>query len=288
VWSTVYREHRENYVFQFQPVPKTREPEESGVKYLMTYRAVPDFAALARQHGPAHLARLREFHERGVLLMAGPLEEPMNGDAIGVFTTPEAAEEFIAGDPFVRHGVVAGWTVRPWREALRPDDGTERAAPRPDDDTERAAQVDREGPQAGGLMPTVAAVVRDERGRLLLVHLADDCWALPGGAMRFGESVADAAIRAVAEQAGVPVEITDLVGLYTTPSEAAARDGEVGQELRMCFHARPTAGEPGPRGTETETVWWAEVSELDELPIHPSVRTQINDALGDRTRPRIA
>jgi uncharacterized protein len=247
------------------------------VKYLMTYRAVPDFAALARQHGPAHLARLREFHERGVLLMAGPLEEPMNGDAIGLFTTRDAAEEFIAGDPFVRHGVVAGWTVRPWREALRPDD-----------DTEGAARVDRDGPRLSGLVPTVAAVVRDEQGRLLLVHLADDSWALPGGAMRLGESVADAAIRAVAEQAGVPVEITDLVGLYTTPSEAAARDSEVGQELRMCFHARPTAGESGPGGPETEAVRWAEVSELDELPIHPSVRTQINDALGDRARPRIA
>jgi uncharacterized protein len=38
---------------------------------------------------------------------------------MGVFTTREAAEEFIAGDPFVRHGVVASWTVRPWNEVLQ-------------------------------------------------------------------------------------------------------------------------------------------------------------------------
>jgi uncharacterized protein YciI len=90
------------------------------VKYLMTYRAVPDFAALAQQHGPAHVARLREFHQRGVLLMAGPLEDPMDGAAIAVFTSKAAAEEFVAGDPFVQHGVVASWTVRPWREVLYP------------------------------------------------------------------------------------------------------------------------------------------------------------------------
>jgi uncharacterized protein len=37
-----------------------------------------------------------------------------------VFTSKEAAEEFVAGDPFVQHGVVASWTVRPWREVLHP------------------------------------------------------------------------------------------------------------------------------------------------------------------------
>lgn len=86
----------------------------------MTYRAVEDFMPLAQQHGPAHVERLQEFAGRGVLLMVGTLDEPMNGDAVGVFTTREAAEEFIAGDPFVQHGVVASWTVRPWNEVLQP------------------------------------------------------------------------------------------------------------------------------------------------------------------------
>ena len=34
--------------------------------------------------------------------MVGTFDEPMNGDAMGIFTSREAAEEFIAGDPFVR------------------------------------------------------------------------------------------------------------------------------------------------------------------------------------------
>ena len=88
------------------------------MKYVMRYRAVEGFLPLAQQHGAAHVARLHEFHDRGVLLMVGTSDEPMNGDAMGVFTTREAAEEFVAGDPFVLHGVVAEWTVRPWNEVL--------------------------------------------------------------------------------------------------------------------------------------------------------------------------
>jgi uncharacterized protein len=88
------------------------------MKYVMTYRAVEDFLPLARENGAAHVARLHEFRDRGVLLMVGTFDKPMNGDAMGIFTSREAAEEFIAGDPFVRKGVVASWTVRPWNEVL--------------------------------------------------------------------------------------------------------------------------------------------------------------------------
>jgi len=90
------------------------------MKYVMTYRAVADFLPLAQQHYPAHSARVDEFARRGDLLMIGTLQEPMNGEAMGVFTTREAAEEFATGDPFVLGGVVADWTVRAWDEVLRP------------------------------------------------------------------------------------------------------------------------------------------------------------------------
>ncbi len=90
------------------------------MKYVMTYRAVEDFLPLAQLNYAAHSARVDEFARRGELLMVGTFDEPMNGEAMGIFTTREAAEEFIAGDPFVVNGVVAGWAVRPWNEVLRP------------------------------------------------------------------------------------------------------------------------------------------------------------------------
>ena len=36
----------------------------------------------------------------------------------GGFTSREAAEEFIQGDPFVVNGIVASWTLRGWDEVL--------------------------------------------------------------------------------------------------------------------------------------------------------------------------
>ncbi|HEU4735039.1 MAG TPA: YciI family protein, partial [Kofleriaceae bacterium] len=75
-------------------------------KYLMIYETTPDGLARAREHLPAHRDRLDAFHARGTLLMAGPVSDG-SGRAFGVFTTREAADEFVKGDPFVVHGVVA-------------------------------------------------------------------------------------------------------------------------------------------------------------------------------------
>ena len=87
------------------------------MKYVMHYEVDPSRLALARVHGEAHKARLLEFKSRGTLLMAGPFSNPLEG-ALGIFTTRQAADEFIAGDPFVLHGIVARHTVREWVEAL--------------------------------------------------------------------------------------------------------------------------------------------------------------------------
>lgn len=68
-------------------------------------------------HFPAHRARLDEFHERGVLIAAGPLGNPPEG-AMAIFTTREAAEEFIEGDPFVTNGLVSKWRLVEWGAAF--------------------------------------------------------------------------------------------------------------------------------------------------------------------------
>ncbi len=87
------------------------------MKYLMLYETEPEGLARAPAHFAAHRARLDEFHARGALLMAGPLLNPVDR-ALGVFTSREAAEEFIQGDPFVLNGVVTRWSIREWNEVL--------------------------------------------------------------------------------------------------------------------------------------------------------------------------
>lgn len=89
------------------------------MKIAVFYEMAEDGLSKVRESYPAHSARLREFHARGVLLMAGPLGNPPEG-ALSVFTTREAAEEFIQGDPFVTNGVVGKWRMVEWQEALAP------------------------------------------------------------------------------------------------------------------------------------------------------------------------
>ncbi|MDT7600437.1 MAG: hypothetical protein QOK26_2514 [Pseudonocardiales bacterium] len=145
---------------------------------------------------------------------------------------------------------------------------------------------DPNAPKANSLVPAVTASIRDSDDRILLVQPTDDGpWGLPGGVMVAGEAIADAAIRTVAEETGIQVEITGLVGIYTSPHHVTAdEDGTVRQELSVCFHARPGSGQL----SEAAPARWLDIAELDRLPIHPSSRTRINDALGDRARPRIA
>jgi uncharacterized protein len=87
------------------------------MKFVMLYETDPGKLQLAREHFKAHRARLGEFHARGTLLMAGPFENPLEG-ALGIFTSREAAEEFIQGDPFVASGVISKYSVRGWNEVL--------------------------------------------------------------------------------------------------------------------------------------------------------------------------
>jgi uncharacterized protein YciI len=87
------------------------------MKTVMFYEVAPDGLPKARLYYEAHRARLNDFHARGSLLMAGPFANPAEG-AMGVFTSREAAEEFIRDDPFVINGVVAKWSLREWNEVL--------------------------------------------------------------------------------------------------------------------------------------------------------------------------
>lgn len=149
---------------------------------------------------------------------------------------------------------------------------------------------DPDAPLANSLVPSTTAAIRDDAGRLLLIHKIDnDFWALPGGGMEIGESIADAAVREVAEETGLTVELTGVVGIYTDPGHVMAYDdGEVRQEFSVCFHARVLSGEPREDGSETKEVRWVDPADVACLSIHPSMRRRIDDALARRAAPQIA
>lgn len=147
---------------------------------------------------------------------------------------------------------------------------------------------DPTAPKANSVVPSVTAVVVDDAGRILMVHKTDnDLWALPGGGMDLGESIADAVVRETKEETGIDIEVTGLIGVYTNPRHVLAYDdGEVRQQFSLCFTTRMLGGELRT-SSETKEVRFVAVEDLDSLNIHPSMRLRIDHYLEHRPAPYI-
>jgi len=88
------------------------------MKYVVLYESADDVLSRAPQHFPAHKARIDEFHAAGTLLMVGTFADPQADGSKAIFSTREAAAEFVHGDPFVQNGVVASYRILEWNESL--------------------------------------------------------------------------------------------------------------------------------------------------------------------------
>jgi ADP-ribose pyrophosphatase YjhB (NUDIX family) len=140
---------------------------------------------------------------------------------------------------------------------------------------------DPDAPRATSLVPSANVVVTNEDGDILLIRRSDnDNWALPGGAMDLGESLPDTAVRETAEETGIDVEITGLVGIFTDPRHVIlyTSNGEVRQEFSVVFAARPIGGSP-TTSAETTEVRWIPVPEIDALPMDRSMRMRLDHFL---------
>jgi ADP-ribose pyrophosphatase YjhB (NUDIX family) len=71
----------------------------------------------------------------------------------------------------------------------------------------------------GTIMVGCSAVLFNEsREKILLTRRSDNGrWCLPGGQMERGESLSETCIREVEEETGLRVQITNLIGVYSTP-----------------------------------------------------------------------
>jgi uncharacterized protein YciI len=83
--------------------------------YLLMYDLCPDYLERRIEFRDAHLALAWEAVERGELLLAGALDEPVDR-AMLLFhaDSPQPAEAFARNDPYVVNGLVTRWQVRRW------------------------------------------------------------------------------------------------------------------------------------------------------------------------------
>src|SRR5690349_22377987 len=89
----------------------------------------------------------------------------------------------------------------------------------------------------------VSAVVRNDRGEVLLVRRADNGqWALVSGILEPGEQPAEGLLREIEEETGVVATVDALTGGWTLPP-IEYPDGDRAQYLDLCFLATHVSGE---------------------------------------------
>ncbi|WP_354639418.1 NUDIX domain-containing protein [Kitasatospora camelliae] len=142
----------------------------------------------------------------------------------------------------------------------------------------RDYENDPAAPAPNSLVSAASVVVVGADGRVLLQRRTDNgMWALPGGVMELGESIAACGIRETLEETGIRIEITGIVGTYTDPGHVMAYDdGEVRQEFSVCLLGRPVGGALRVSDESFEVAWFAP-AEVGALPMVPSIRKRIED-----------
>src|SRR5205085_5293 len=83
--------------------------------YLLFYEVVDDYVEKRAQFRAEHLALGEEYVDRGEIVLAGALANPVDG-AVLVFRaeSPIVVESFVAADPYVKNGLVTSWRIREW------------------------------------------------------------------------------------------------------------------------------------------------------------------------------
>jgi uncharacterized protein YciI len=83
--------------------------------FLLFYDACENYVEKRKAFRDAHLKYGWAAHNRGELLLAGALADPVDG-AVLLFRgeSAQVAEAFAKQDPYVVNGLVTQWRVREW------------------------------------------------------------------------------------------------------------------------------------------------------------------------------
>lgn len=148
---------------------------------------------------------------------------------------------------------------------------------------------DPNAPAANSLVPSVNVIVVNDSNEILLIRRTDnDNWAVPGGAIDLGESVAQAAIRETCEETGIDCAITGIVGIYSDPKHVIhyTSNDEVRQEFSILLTGRPVGGKPTP-SDESREVHWIAPGDIERRRMDRSMRLRIAHYLERRNTPVI-
>ena len=130
------------------------------------------------------------------------------------------------------------------------------------------------------LMPSAAAIVRNDDGRILLVQSLEGHWQLPGGAVDPDEHPEEALRRECLEEANAVVRPTRLLAAVGGPSHryTYANGDEVGFVVSV-YEAELLGGDLRPDQDETQAVGWFAEEDLAQLELSPVTRATLAELL---------
>jgi ADP-ribose pyrophosphatase YjhB (NUDIX family) len=119
------------------------------------------------------------------------------------------------------------------------------------------------------MLPSVAAVVQDDEGRVLLVRTSRSGeWDLPAGCVDPDETPEHAVIREVREETGLIVEPTGLLGVGGGPDyRVQYPNGDVVGYVSAIYECRVTGGSVAADGTEALDARFFPIDALPSLDI---------------------
>ena len=127
---------------------------------------------------------------------------------------------------------------------------------------------------SGSVIPCVGGVIKDDRGRLLLIKRGHapgaGLWSLPGGRIEPGETDAEALVREMREETGLVIDPGQLIGIVRRP----APDGFV-FDIRD-YAATVISGTLRP-GDDAADARWVDASEMESLPITEGLVDTLTD-----------
>lgn len=119
---------------------------------------------------------------------------------------------------------------------------------------------------------SVAALVTNDKGEILLVKSPLRGWEYPGGLIEPGETFQEALHREIREESGVEVEVTGFVGICKN----VQRD-----IVNIDFTARYVSGELTTSEESTEVIW-ATPQQAREMITFPLTKKRLENMLSGR------
>lgn len=120
---------------------------------------------------------------------------------------------------------------------------------------------------------SVAAMVTNDAGEILLVNSPWRGWEYPGGLIEPGETFQQALHREIREEAGVEVEIVRFVGICKNVEKDI---------VNIDFTARYVGGELTTSEESTEVKWFTPEEALEAITFPLTKKRLINMLSGDR------